>query len=180
MAGTGSRSGAELDSVVAAGARTEPPVPRVEPRMIVAERKLEALARGLEHGKHGAVGDRRRVARQEGAVADVRLEHVEKLRRVRMQSSGDVRRGLCFLGRKLVRAVPQPQLEAGHEVAAEALGFLRRAGGVAPEQIGTVALSPRAARELDAAHRRLISGHLEKELKSARVLREMRQAGAGR
>ena len=37
-------------------------------------------------------------------------------------------------------------------------------------------LSPRASRELETAHRRLINLHLEKELKSARVLREMRQA----
>jgi len=37
-------------------------------------------------------------------------------------------------------------------------------------------LTARAARELETAHRRLISVHLDKDLKSARVLREMRQA----
>ena len=37
-------------------------------------------------------------------------------------------------------------------------------------------LSAAASRELETAHRRLINLHLEKELKSARVLREMRQA----
>jgi hypothetical protein len=36
-------------------------------------------------------------------------------------------------------------------------------------------LSVRAARELETAHRRLLALHLEKELKSARVLREMRR-----
>jgi hypothetical protein len=35
-------------------------------------------------------------------------------------------------------------------------------------------LSIRAMRELELAHRRLIAFHLEKELKSARVLRELR------
>jgi hypothetical protein len=34
-------------------------------------------------------------------------------------------------------------------------------------------LDPRAARELETAHRRLLNTHLEKELKSVRVLREM-------
>jgi hypothetical protein len=37
-------------------------------------------------------------------------------------------------------------------------------------------LSVVASRQLETAHRRLISLHLEKELKSARVLREMRHA----
>jgi hypothetical protein len=37
-------------------------------------------------------------------------------------------------------------------------------------------LSVAESRELETAHRRLLNLHLEKELKSARVLREMRHA----
>ena len=38
-----------------------------------------------------------------------------------------------------------------------------------------VKVSPRVLRELEAAHRELIAMHLEKDLKSMRVLREMRR-----
>jgi DNA repair protein RecO (recombination protein O) len=64
----------------------------------------------------------------------------------------------------------------GTRLSAEAMVFLRRATSIAPDHLGSLALSARAGRELETAHRRLISVHLEKELKSARVLREMRQA----
>jgi len=63
----------------------------------------------------------------------------------------------------------------GTRLSAEAMTFLRRATTIAPDHLVSLALSARAARELETAHRRLISVHLEKELKSARVLREMRQ-----
>jgi DNA repair protein RecO (recombination protein O) len=63
----------------------------------------------------------------------------------------------------------------GTRLSAEAMVFLRRATSIAPDHLASLALSARAARELETAHRRLISVHLEKELKSARVLREMRQ-----
>ena len=63
----------------------------------------------------------------------------------------------------------------GARLSLDALGFLRQATAIAPGDLATLALTPRAARELEAAHRRLISVHLEKELKSARVLRELRQ-----
>ena len=63
----------------------------------------------------------------------------------------------------------------GTALSAEAMGFLKTATSVAPENLHEVPLGPRAARELETAHRRLIQMHLEKELKSARVLREMRQ-----
>ena len=65
---------------------------------------------------------------------------------------------------------------SGTTVSGEALRFLRSAGTVGPDQLAALALTPRAARELETAHRRLITLHLEKELKSVRVLREMRQA----
>ena len=66
--------------------------------------------------------------------------------------------------------------EGGADLSTEALGFLRAAATVPPEQLDQVTLTPRAARELAAAHRHLISTHLEKELKSARVVREVSAA----
>ncbi len=54
------------------------------------------------------------------------------------------------------------------------MAFLAAAGSAAPEKLESLMLSAAASRELETAHRRLISLHLEKELKSARVLREMR------
>ena len=64
----------------------------------------------------------------------------------------------------------------GTPVGIDALKFLKAAGGTAPDRIDTLPLQPRAARELEMLHRRLLHLHLEKELKSARVLREMRHA----
>lgn len=55
----------------------------------------------------------------------------------------------------------------------EALEFLRQASETAPAAVGTLRLGSKAARELEAAHRRLIAMHLEKDLRSARVLREI-------
>ena len=57
-----------------------------------------------------------------------------------------------------------------------AMQFLASAGSTGPEKLESLLLSAAASRELETAHRRLIGLHLEKELKSARVLREMRHA----
>ena len=59
----------------------------------------------------------------------------------------------------------------------EALAFLRASARVGPDRIERLALSPRALRELEAVHRALIAAHLEKDLKSARVLRDLRGPG---
>jgi hypothetical protein len=64
----------------------------------------------------------------------------------------------------------------GTVVSTAAMRFLASAGSIGPERLASLPLSPVASRELETAHRRLIHLHLEKELKSARVLREMRQA----
>jgi DNA repair protein RecO (recombination protein O) len=64
----------------------------------------------------------------------------------------------------------------GTKVSAGALRFLALAGRTSPERVESIGLSVAASRELETAHRRLINLHLEKELKSARVLREMRHA----
>jgi len=65
---------------------------------------------------------------------------------------------------------------AGRAVAlsGEAVAFLRAAARVGPDRIEGLAPSPRALRELEAVHRTLVAAHLEKDLKSARVLRELR------
>jgi DNA repair protein RecO (recombination protein O) len=62
-------------------------------------------------------------------------------------------------------------------VSREALGFLRAASTVGPDRVGELGCSRLGLRELEVAHRALIVVHLEKELKSARVLREVRGAG---
>ena len=61
----------------------------------------------------------------------------------------------------------------GTGISPAALAFLRAAARTAPERMDSLALDARASRELETAHRRLLITHLEKELKSVRVLREM-------
>jgi len=61
----------------------------------------------------------------------------------------------------------------GVTLSGEAVGFLRASGTVAPARLGTLPVSARALRELESVHRALIARHLEKELKSVRVLREL-------
>jgi DNA repair protein RecO len=58
-------------------------------------------------------------------------------------------------------------------LSAEAIEFLRAARTLTPGAVADARISLRAVRELELAHRRLIAAHLEKELKSARVLREL-------
>lgn len=57
-----------------------------------------------------------------------------------------------------------------------AIAFLRAARAVAPARLGGVELPPAADRELSRAHQRLIRTHLEKELKSLRVVRSLTRA----
>lgn len=59
-------------------------------------------------------------------------------------------------------------------VSAEALDFLGRARVLSPDQLLAVPCSVRVVRELERVHRTLLSLHLEKDLKSSRVLRELR------
>ena len=67
-----------------------------------------------------------------------------------------------------------PTQLASLSLSGEAVAFLRAAARVGPDRIEGLAPSPRALRELEAVHRTLIAAHLEKDLKSARVLRELR------
>jgi DNA repair protein RecO (recombination protein O) len=64
----------------------------------------------------------------------------------------------------------------GSPLSPPALHFLAAAGRMAPDRLDGAGLTDRASRELETVHRRLLNLHLEKELKSVRVLREMRHA----
>jgi len=66
------------------------------------------------------------------------------------------------------------QSGGGTSVSLDALRFLRSAAASSPDALAALALDPAAALELETAHRRLINLHLDKELKSARVLRQLR------
>ena len=65
--------------------------------------------------------------------------------------------------------------EEDRRLSSDARDFLVAARSSSPYAIGGVAVSPRTLRELEGAHRALIAMHLEKDLKSVRVLREMRR-----
>jgi len=58
------------------------------------------------------------------------------------------------------------------DLSRASLGFLRRVGRVPPERLGEVELGTVPNRELERVHRALIAAHLERELRSVRVLRE--------
>jgi DNA repair protein RecO (recombination protein O) len=64
---------------------------------------------------------------------------------------------------------PDPRASDG------ARAFLDAARRCSPFALGDVAVTRAVLRELEAAHRAQMAIHLEKDLKSARVLREMRQ-----
>jgi DNA repair protein RecO len=65
--------------------------------------------------------------------------------------------------------------EADDRMSADAKSFLTAARTCSPLAVGRLPVSSRALREIEAAHRALISLHLEKDLKSVRVLREMKR-----
>ena len=68
--------------------------------------------------------------------------------------------------------------ELGGTLSSGALAFLTAARAVPPHDVGTVQADARALRELEGVHRALIATHLEKSLKSDRVLRELRRMDA--
>ncbi len=65
--------------------------------------------------------------------------------------------------------------EVDDRISADAKTFLVSARTCSPFTLGRLTVSNGALREIEAAHRALISMHLEKDLKSARVLREIRR-----
>ena len=67
----------------------------------------------------------------------------------------------------------------GGRLSAAAISFLGAARVVSPAALADVELPPPAGRELARAHHRLIATHLEKELKSLRVVRSLTRDCAG-
>jgi DNA repair protein RecO (recombination protein O) len=65
--------------------------------------------------------------------------------------------------------------EARGTLSDEAMAFLAASRTVAPQQVGEVPAPPAVLRELEQVHRALIAMHLEKNLKSDRVLRDLRK-----
>ena len=65
--------------------------------------------------------------------------------------------------------------EPDARLSADARAFLAAARASSPFALADVPVSPQALRELETAHRELIATHLEKDLRSLRVLREMRR-----
>ena len=64
--------------------------------------------------------------------------------------------------------------EARGTLSAAAMAFLTASRSVGPEMVGDVPAGRRMLRELEVVHRGLIAMHLEKTLKSDRVLRDVR------
>jgi DNA repair protein RecO (recombination protein O) len=65
--------------------------------------------------------------------------------------------------------------ESRAALSESAMAFLARARSAAPSEIGAAPVSGRVLQELERTHRELIATHLEKSLKSDRVLRDLRR-----
>ena len=65
--------------------------------------------------------------------------------------------------------------EVRSTLSPDAVGFLTAVRSVPPHEVGGVPADARVLRELENVHRALIATHLEKSLKSDRVLRELRK-----
>jgi DNA repair protein RecO (recombination protein O) len=65
--------------------------------------------------------------------------------------------------------------EARGSLSDGALTFLAGSRGVPPHRVGDLVVEQRVLRELEVVHRTLIAMHLEKTLKSDRVLRDLRR-----
>jgi DNA repair protein RecO len=64
-------------------------------------------------------------------------------------------------------------VDAGPRLSAEAMGFLKRAVALPPRDVAIEGAGANVLRELEDVHHRLIAMHLEKTLRSARVVREL-------
>lgn len=68
--------------------------------------------------------------------------------------------------------------ESRGTLSAGALAFLSASRQAAPHQVGALPAAAAVLRELEGVHRALIAMHLEKSLKSDRVLRDLRRHGS--
>ncbi|HWB17908.1 MAG TPA: DNA repair protein RecO [Vicinamibacterales bacterium] len=64
----------------------------------------------------------------------------------------------------------------GLKLSAEAVGFLRTSGRLTPVDAAAAVVDAGPLREIEQAHHALMALHLDKELRSARVVRELRPA----
>jgi hypothetical protein len=62
----------------------------------------------------------------------------------------------------------------GVHLSGAAVGFLRASGSWTPSEAAAADTSQGALQDLEQAHERLIALHLEKEVRSLRVLKELR------
>jgi hypothetical protein len=67
--------------------------------------------------------------------------------------------------------------EARGVLSQPAVSFLTESRTIAPDRIGDVPADRRTLKELEQLHRGLIALHLDKTLKSDRVLRDLRRHG---
>ena len=86
---------------------------------------------------------------------------------------GDLRAGARLAGYGALICVRCDASGEGAGLSAAAVAFLLAAREVAPAGLRDIELPAEADRELARAHQRLISAHLEKELKSLRVVRSL-------
>ena len=84
--------------------------------------------------------------------------------------------GVVMPPKEAVFVCPSCAPAGGTRVSVDALKFLKAAGATSPDGLETLPLQSQVSRELETVHRRLLNLHLERELKSARVLREIRHA----
>jgi hypothetical protein len=62
----------------------------------------------------------------------------------------------------------------GARLSGDAVAFLRGLGGRTPAAVAASGAVPRVLRQIERVHQRLLVLHLDKELRSARVIRELR------
>ena len=92
---------------------------------------------------------------------------------------GDLSVGARLVGTGALACARCDPAHEGGALSAAAMAFLLAARTMAPEGLRDVELLSTADRELARAHQRLISSHLEKELKSVRVVRSLTRDSSG-
>lgn len=65
---------------------------------------------------------------------------------------------------------------SGLVLSPAAITFLQKSAKASPDNLGDVELTDRVSRELEVAHKAMIATHLDRELKSTKVIRETRLA----
>lgn len=86
---------------------------------------------------------------------------------------GDLSAGAHLVVGGTLTCVPCDAPGEGARLSAGAVAFLRAVRSVAPADLGDLDLPPAADRELTRMHQRLIRTHLEKDLRSLRVVQSL-------